>query len=89
MKEFIEYLLNQIVSNPKAVKVEEVDENGLLIYKIEVAQEDMGPVIGKEGRTINSIRALARSKAIKDGIRIRVELIDKEKPVEDAENAQN
>lgn len=79
MKEFIEYLLSQIVSKPESVKVEEVQDNGLAIYKIEVAQEDMGPVIGKEGRTINSIRALVRSKAIKDGVRVRVELIDREK----------
>ena len=82
MKEFIEYILNQIVSKPEQIIVTEIEDNGLVTYTIEVALEDMGLVIGKEGRTIKSIRSLVRSKAIKEGIRVRVELIDKGKPNE-------
>lgn len=89
MREFIEYILKQIVSNVDAVKIEEIEESGLFTYQLEVAKEDMGPVIGKEGRTINSIRALVRSKAIKDGIRVRVELIDKDKPTMPTETVEN
>lgn len=76
MKDFVQYLLKQIVSKPEEVKIEELTEEALLTLKITVAQEDMGVVIGKEGRTIKSIRALARAKAIKDGVRLNIELVD-------------
>jgi hypothetical protein len=72
MKEFIEYLLNQIVSKPDQIAVEESDEAELKIYKIHVATEDMGTVIGKEGHTIKSLRDLVRAKAIKDNVRVRI-----------------
>ncbi len=87
MKEFIEYLIAHIVSQPQEVKVEEsIDpENGFRSYSVRVAPEDMGFVIGKEGRIIKSLRSLTRAKAIKDGIRMNLELIDSgNKPSEDA-----
>ena len=46
--------------------------------KIEVNKEDMGLLIGKEGKTIRSIRSLVRAKAIKDGVRVKVEIVEKE-----------
>ena len=54
MKEFIEYLVKQLVNNPDEVEVTETQESGLLSYRIKVANEDMGIVIGKEGK--NTIR---------------------------------
>lgn len=76
MREFIEYLLKEIVTQPEAVVVNEnVGEFGTDIT-ITVAQEDMGLVIGKEGRTIRSVRALAKAKAIKEQIKVNVELLD-------------
>ncbi len=77
MKEFLVYILNQIVSQPENIKIEELNDNGYVTFNIEVADEDMGLVIGKQGKTIRSIRSLIRAKAIKDGVRVRVELIDK------------
>ena len=59
------------------MSISESVEEGCTTYLIEVADEDMGLVIGKEGRTIKSIRSLIRAKAIKDGVRVRVELLDK------------
>ena len=82
MKEFIEYILNQIVSKPDEIEVNEVTQNGLTVYEINVHEDDMGLVIGKNGRTIRSIRSLIKSKAIKDGVRIRVELIETGEPPE-------
>ena len=76
MKEFILYILNQIITQPDALTVDEIDENGFITYTITVADEDMGYVIGKNGKTIRSIRSLVRSKAIKDGVRVRVDLKD-------------
>jgi predicted RNA-binding protein YlqC (UPF0109 family) len=72
MKEFVEYLIKQIVSQQDQVSVVESEEEGLKIFKIHVATEDMGTVIGKEGHTIKSIRDLIRAKAIKDDVRVRV-----------------
>ena len=78
MKEFIEYLLKQIVSKPEELSVEEqVDPtNNFHSYRVHVSQDDMGLVIGKEGRTIKSLRNLTRAKAIKDGIRMNLELAE-------------
>ena len=76
LKEFIEYLVKQLVNNPNEVEVTETQESGLLSYRIKVANEDMGIVIGKEGKNIKSIRNLAKSKAIKDNVRINIELLE-------------
>jgi predicted RNA-binding protein YlqC (UPF0109 family) len=76
MQEFLTYLLTNIVKNPQDVNVSEVVEGNTFIYNIIVSPDDMGLVIGKEGRTIKSVRALAKAKAIKEGVMIRVELLE-------------
>jgi len=82
MKEFIEYILLQIVNNADDIEVNEVTQTGLTTYEINVNEDDMGLVIGKNGRTIRSIRSLIKAKAIKDGVRIRVELMESGEPPE-------
>jgi len=82
MKEFIEYILQQIVSNPDDIKVNEVTQNGFTTFEIDINENDMGLAIGKSGRTIRSIRSLVKAKAIKDGVRVKVDLIDKNPPNE-------
>ena len=76
MKEFIEYLVKKIVSQPEKVLVEESNEGGIYLEKINVSPEDMGLIIGKEGRTIKSIRGLARAKAIIDNLRVNIEVAE-------------
>ena len=76
MKEFIEYLVTNITKNPDDVSVEEVLVDSTYEYRIIVNKEDMGLVIGSEGRIIKSIRALSKSKAIKEGIMINVLLLE-------------
>lgn len=76
MKEFIEFLVKSLVKNPDAVSVEEARESSNFKYTITVDPLDMGVVIGKEGRTINSIRSLAKARAVKEGIWVDVELVD-------------
>jgi uncharacterized protein len=80
MKEFIEFLVKNVVKNPNSVMITEVIEGTNLRYTITVDQADMGFVIGKEGRTINSIRSLAKAKAVKEGVWVDVELVDKDRP---------
>jgi uncharacterized protein len=84
MKEFIEYILKSFVNKPDEVKVEEVMEGETYFYKLTVADDDMGIVIGKEGKTINSLRSLARAKAIKDNVRIKIDLVEPDRGGESA-----
>ena len=63
MKDFLLKLLTLIVSHPESLEISEQKENGLQIYLFSVHPEDIGRVIGKQGRVINAIRTLARLKA--------------------------
>ena len=74
MREFVEFLIKQIVTNHDAVVVTETTEGNVVVLSVKVADEDMGVVIGRDGKTINSIRNLAKAKAIKDNVMIRVVL---------------
>jgi len=72
MKEFLEFLIKQITSKPEEVEITENREDDTFIYHIKVSEDDMGIVIGKEGKTIKSLRNLAKAKAIRDNVRIQV-----------------
>jgi len=72
MKEFLEFLIKQITSKPEEIEITENREDDTFIYHIKVSEDDMGIVIGKEGKTIKSLRNLAKAKAIRDNIRIQV-----------------
>jgi len=79
MKELLEHIVKAIVNNPEAVSVEEkesVDFPGLTILTIDVAEEDKGVVIGRRGRTINSIRDLITINAIRNDKRVKVLIKD-------------
>lgn len=75
MKELIEYIAKSIVNSPDDVVVtEETDEQGTR-FKLQVADEDKGRVIGKQGRIAQAIRTLIRVKAAKAGTRATLEII--------------
>ncbi len=77
MKELLEYIVKSIVNNPDSVEITErdsVDFPGLTILTINVAEEDIGIVIGKRGRTINAIRDIISINAIRSKKRVRVNL---------------
>lgn len=76
MKDFIQFLVSSIVKNPQNVAVKEFGEGTNFRYVISVDPTDVGWVIGKEGKNINSIRLLAKAKALKEGIWVNVELED-------------
>jgi len=76
MKQLIEYIAKSIVDAPDDVKIEEeTDEEGLLTLKLQVADEDKGRVIGKQGRIAEAMRALLRVKAAKASARVRLEIV--------------
>ncbi len=75
MKELVEYIAKSIVNLPDEVVVtEETDEEGIML-KLQVADEDKGRVIGKQGRIAEAIRTLIRVKAAKAGTRATLEII--------------
>ncbi len=74
MKELIEYMARAIVDNPDAVVVSEEDAGDHLIYHLKVADEDMGRVIGKQGRIANAMRTLLKVAAIRQGARAILEI---------------
>ena len=76
MKELVEYIVKSLVDNPDEVVVEEIDNGSELVLELTVAGSDMGRVIGKNGRVINSIRTLVQVSAAKEGKQVAVELVE-------------
>ncbi len=75
MKELVEYIAKSIVNDPdKVVVTEETNEQGITL-KLQVADEDKGRVIGKQGRIAEAMRTLIRVKAAKNGTRATLEII--------------
>lgn len=71
MKDIVEYIAKAIVSEPdEVVVIEEEEDDGFLVLRLEVAPEDKGKVIGRQGRVAQSIRALLRVAAVKENTRV-------------------
>lgn len=75
MKEFLEYVARSLVDKPDAVWVEVEDEGDATILTLGVDQEDMGRVIGRDGRIANAIRSLLRVMATRDGRHVELEIV--------------
>lgn len=75
MKELVEYIAKAIVDNPDAVKVTEEPAEGGVVLKLEVALEDKGKVIGKQGQTAKAIRTLLRIAAVQRNLRASLEIV--------------
>ena len=74
MKEFVEYIVRSLVSDQQHVVVD-VDEGDRTVeVRVNVAQEDMGRIIGRRGRTVNSIRSLLRVLGSARGVRVELNI---------------
>jgi hypothetical protein len=75
MGELVEYIAKSLVDNPDMVTVNEIEGSQSLIIELKVAPEDMGKVIGKQGRIAKAIRTVVKAAATKDNKRVIVEII--------------
>ncbi len=75
MKELVEYIARSIVNSPDEVVVTEETTDEGIVLKLQVADEDKGRVIGKQGRIAGAMRTLLRVKAAKQGERVNLEII--------------
>ena len=77
MKELLEFIAKSLVNNPDAVSVTEIasDTERAVTFELRVAHEDMGKVIGRQGRIARTIRTIMKAAAIKENMRVQVEIV--------------
>ena len=76
LKELVEYIVKCLVDKPESVNVSEIAGEQAIIIELRVASEDLGKVIGKEGRTARAIRTLVHAAATKEGKRAVLEILE-------------
>lgn len=75
MKDLLEYLARKLVDNPDGVEVDVIDDDRTVILELRVDPEDMGRVIGRQGRVAQALRTLVKAAAARDGRRVTVEIV--------------
>lgn len=75
MTELVSYLVKALVEEPAAVRVRAVENPGLTVYEVTVAPQDLGRVIGRQGRIINALRTVVRAAASKNRQQATVEIV--------------
>jgi uncharacterized protein len=74
--ELLEHLAKRLVDQPQSVRVEEVERDGELVLRLYVAQEDLGKVIGRQGRIARALRALTRAASAAQHRRVVLDIVD-------------
>lgn len=76
MKELLEHIARALVEHPDNVSVNEVENEGELVLELRVAADDMGKVIGKQGRIAKAIRVVMKAAAISENRKVSVEIVE-------------
>lgn len=76
MAELLTYLARQLVDEPDAVSVEEVEREGAVVLELRVAKDDIGKVIGRQGRIARALRAVVRASGARSHRRVLLEIVD-------------
>jgi predicted RNA-binding protein YlqC (UPF0109 family) len=76
MAELLEDLARRLVDEPDAVRVEEVEEDGVLVLRLHVAEDDRGKVIGRQGRIARALRTIVRAGSAREQRRVQLEIVD-------------
>jgi uncharacterized protein len=76
MAEIVEYLARRLVDEPDAVRVEEIDREGATVLQLYVASDDVGKVIGRQGRIARALRTVVRASAAREDRRVLLEIME-------------
>jgi uncharacterized protein len=77
VKDLLEYLAKGLVDSPTDVSVDSFEEDdGTVVLELHVAEDDIGKVIGRSGRTVNALRTVVRACSVKHGRRVLVDVVD-------------
>ena len=76
MKELVQYLAKSLVNNPDAVEVKETQGETASVLELRVAKEDLGRIIGKQGRTAKSIRTILNAAAARTNRKVVLEIVE-------------
>ena len=76
MVELLAYVARQLVDDPGAVRVESLEEDGTLVVRLHVAKDDVGKVIGRQGRIARALRTLARASAAGSAQRVVLDIVE-------------
>ena len=82
LKELLEFIVRSLVDIPEEVEVKETSAETVQVFEIFVAQDDIGKVIGREGRIANSLRTIVKAAAAKTGMRVTVEILTRQEQQE-------
>ena len=74
--EIVEYLARRLVDEPEAVRVEEVERDGAIVLQLHVAKDDVGKVIGRQGRIARALRTVVRAAAARREQRVLLEIME-------------
>ena len=74
--EIVEYLARRLVDEPEAVRVEEVERDGAVVLQLHVAKDDVGKVIGRQGRIARALRTIVRASAARREQRVMLEIVE-------------
>jgi uncharacterized protein len=74
--ELVEYLARRLVDDPEAVRVEEVQRDGETVLQLHVAKDDVGKVIGRQGRIARALRTVVRASAVRREGRVLLEIME-------------
>ena len=75
-REIVEYLARRLVDEPDAVSVEEVEREGTIVLQLHVASDDVGKVIGRQGRIARALRTVVRAAAARREQRVLLEIVE-------------
>jgi uncharacterized protein len=74
--ELLAYLARSLVDEPEAVRVEQAEEDGALVLRLHVAPDDVGKVIGRQGRVARALRTIVRAGGARERRRVLLEIVD-------------
>jgi len=76
VKELVEYMVRSLVDKPEEVRISEVEKEQSVIYEVRVAPEDMGKIIGRQGRIAKAMRTIVKAASVKSGKKAVVEILE-------------